>query len=120
MKLAGLTVATIVLASTASAALAQGGGEALFKQRCGVCHSLAPSPAKMGPSLKGVVGRKSGAAPGFAYSPAMRKANLTWTAATLDRFLAGPGKLVPGTRMMVAVPSTEQRRAIVGYLAAQK
>jgi cytochrome c2 len=93
-------------------------GATLFRQRCSTCHAVAPGLAAMGPSLAGVVGRKSGAGPGYAYSKAMRQANLTWTRETLDRFLAAPAKAIPGSRMMVSVPTAADRAAIVAFLAA--
>ena len=120
MKLMHLGAAIVLLVSTGSAAVAQTNGETLFKQRCGVCHTTTPGPSKMGPALNGVVGRKSGSSPGFAYSDAMKKAAIRWDAASLDKYLAAPAKAVPGTKMMIAVPNAEQRAAIVAYLATQK
>ena len=52
MKLAFILAATFA----ASAAVAAPSGEAVFKQRCAVCHSIAPAPGKMGPPLAGVAG----------------------------------------------------------------
>ncbi len=43
-------------------------GQIVFLQ-CRACHSLeAAGPNKVGPNLHGVMGRKAGLAPGFAYS----------------------------------------------------
>lgn len=95
-------------------------GEALFAQRCGACHSLEAAPGKLGPPLKGVAGRKAGAVPGYAYSPAMKKAAFVWTPAQLDRFLKAPGQTVPGSKMMIGLPDAKQRSAVVAYLAAHK
>ena len=120
MKLLILGAACAVAVIAASGASAQATGESLFKVRCGACHGLAPAQGKMGPPLKGVVGRKSGSAPGYAYSDGMAAAKLAWTRANLDRFLAAPAKTVPGAKMMVAVPAADQRAAIIAYLAAQK
>ncbi|KAG0737671.1 hypothetical protein G6F24_017860 [Rhizopus arrhizus] len=44
----------------------------------------------------------------------MRRADITWTAQTLDAFLQSPTHLVPGTRMYNAFPSAE-RRALPGH-----
>ena len=90
-------------------------GAALFKSRCAVCHATGSGGA-LGPGLSGVLGRKAGSA-AFGYSKALRDSGLTWDAATLDRYLAAPGKLVPGTRMVLAVPSAADRRKLVAYLA---
>mgnify|MGYP001028198029 CR=1 FL=1 len=95
-------------------------GETLFKQQCGVCHSVAPTPGKMGPPLKGVVGRKAGTLPGYAYSTAMKGSGVTWDAAKLDAYLAKPTAVVPGTKMMIGAANPAQRAAIIAYLATQK
>lgn len=95
-------------------------GAALFRQRCQVCHIVTPGQASaIAPNLAGVVGRKA-ASTGFAYSPALKQSNLTWTRANLDRFLTAPTCMVPGTRMVVAVPDKAQRDAIVNYLATRQ
>ncbi len=92
-------------------------GAALFRQRCATCH-VAPPGAQLilGPSLAGVVGRKA-ASTKFNYSPALKASKLTWTRANLDRFLSGPARMVPGTRMVITVADTQQRAAILDYLA---
>ncbi|WP_312162112.1 c-type cytochrome [Phenylobacterium sp.] len=112
----------IILAATlaASAASAAPSGEAVFKQRCAVCHSIAPAPGKMGPPLAGVAGRKAGTLPGYAYSAAMKGSKLVWDAAALDTYLKAPAKSVPGTKMLVGAPDAEQRAALVQYLGTLK
>jgi len=93
-------------------------GAGMFRQRCSSCHaSEADKPAGIGPDLFGVVGRKA-ASTGYAYSPALKASGLTWDKATLDRFLSGPGALVPGTKMPVSVSDPAQRAAIIAYLAS--
>ncbi len=95
-------------------------GQAVFEQRCTVCHSLQPKPGKMGPPLAGVAGRKAGTAAGYSYSAAMKASNLTWTPEALDAFLKAPGKAVPGTKMLVGAPDAEQRAAVIQYLGTVK
>jgi glucose/arabinose dehydrogenase/cytochrome c2 len=90
-------------------------GRQIFEQRCALCHSTRERAAQ-GPGLGGVLGRKAASMP-FGYSPALREAHLTWDRATLDRFLAAPAQLVPGTTMPMAIPEDVQRRAVVDYLA---
>lgn len=121
MKNTFLLVSVIVPAlHVGSSALAQVNGQAMFESRCGMCHGLTPSPGKMGPPLKGVVGRKPGTAPGYNYSDALRQSKTTWSAASLNAFLAAPGKVAPGTKMMVGVSAPDQRSAIIAYLSSQK
>ena len=104
--------------SPAAAQSAAPNGEQLFRQRCQACHSAASGKkSPLGPNLAGVVGRKAASSSYAAYSPALRKSGLTWTAANLDRFLSGPTKLVPGTKMVVSVTDKAQRAALIQYLA---
>ena len=91
---------------------------AIYKARCGSCHELDQN--RTGPRHRGVVGRKSGTVPGYVYSPALKAAGIVWSRETLDKWLQGPRKLVPGTRMIMAVPDPAVRKAIVGYLEAAR
>ncbi len=95
-------------------------GETLFRQRCQSCHSISAAQSKgVGPNLRGVVGRKA-AATTFNYSTAMKQSKITWTLANLDHYLKAPTKLVPGTKMVVAVGDSAQRAAIIKYLSQTK
>ena len=96
---------------------ASGRGEALFVQRCAVCHPRGELGAQ-GPGLGGVFGRKAAKGKGFAYSLALRSSNLTWDRATLDRFLTGPGQLVPGTTMPVSLDDANVRRDVIDFLVS--
>jgi cytochrome c len=85
--------------------------------KCQACHSLDAGANKLGPSLHGVIGRASGAIDGFRYSDAMKNAHLTWDDATLDKYLANPKTLVPGTKMVFpGLPKEEDRLAVIAYL----
>ena len=112
----------LVLAAASTSALATDApadkGEAIFQDRCSMCHLDAGQG--QGPNLKGVVERKAGEAPGFAYTAALKSSGLTWTPANLDAFLQGPAKLVPGTAMPVSVPTAEERQDLIAYLATLK
>jgi cytochrome c len=71
-------------------------GQVVF-QNCAACHS--DKPGAIGPSLRCVVGRKSGSVEGFHYSDAMAHANLTWDEANLRDYIANPQAKVRGNRM---------------------
>jgi cytochrome c len=91
-------------------------------QKCYACHSLeGPDSTTQGPSLKGIVGGRVAAEPGFAYSPAMRAyaANQPrWTREALDAFIADPQAVVPGNEMgFFGIANPEERRSLVEYLA---
>ena len=112
------------LAVGATAALADDdvkAGEAVFKRTCGVCHTVEAGKNKIGPSLAGVVGRKSGSLDGFKYSDAMKKADVTWSDDTLEKYLTDPKAFVPGNRMAFAgVKKEADRKAVIDYLETVK
>jgi cytochrome c len=114
-----LLPATTVTADAQDAALVAR-GKAQFA-RCQVCHSIAPGPARIGPSLKGIVNRPAGKEPGFRYTPNMAAAKFSWTKEQLDAFLTKPRAVVPGTSMVFAgLPDPASRAAIIAYLATIK
>ena len=92
-------------------------------QRCYACHSISPNESAdlQGPTLYQVVGRRAAAVTGFDYSEAMKAkaaSGLVWDAETLDRYIADPEEVVPGTRMRVPPLRDAQERAdIIAYLA---
>ena len=84
--------------------------------RCMGCHS--PQQNRTGPRHCELLGRVSGTAAGYDYSEAMRDAAIVWNADTLDRFLASPMTVVPGTSMGFAgVADARERRDLIAYLA---
>ena len=86
---------SVVAAAPAFAADAAHGKQ-VFAQ-CAACHS--DKPDAIGPSLKGVYGRKSGSLSDFRYSNAMLRANLTWDDTTLHAYIKDPQAKVPGNHM---------------------
>jgi cytochrome c len=90
-------------------------GEKAFAH-CAPCHSNKPGENKFGPSLAGVIGRKSGTEPGYNYSSAMKEANVISDEKSLDEYLQGPGKFVRGTRMVYFVPNEKDRQDVIAYL----
>ncbi len=112
---------TIMLVFTGSA-LAQDAhevqeGQKIFKRVCFTCHTSEKGKNKVGPSLFDVVGRKSGTAPGFVYSEAMKAADVTWSDETLDKYLADPKGFIPKNKMPYAgVKKADERKEIIAYL----
>lgn len=100
---------------TATVAAAPAGPPASFTQ-CQVCHAVQPGQNGIGPSLAGVFGRRAAAVSGFSYTDGMRNSGLTWNEANLDRYLANPSGVVPGTTMAVGPLDAAQREAIIDYL----
>ena len=120
-----LLLATPALAllglATALPAQSRPDGAVIFKQRCASCHVASPNATtRLAPNLAGVTGRKAGTSAGFNYSPALKGANITWTRANLDKYLQGPTRMVPGTRMVISVPDKAQRAAILDHLSRLK
>ena len=71
-------------------------GEAVFKA-CAACHN--DKPGALGPSLKGVYGRKAGALEDFRYSAAMKRTDLVWDESNLKEYITNPQAKVKGNRM---------------------
>ncbi|AOH86858.1 hypothetical protein AWL63_16050 [Sphingomonas panacis] len=120
LSLAGslcLAIATAALAAQPPASVQKG---RRFFAQCVSCHSMDGS-AGVGPTLLGVFGRKSGAATGFGYSPAMKGAGIVWNDAALDSFLRAPQRFLPRNKMPYAGMANEQdRRDVIAYLKAAK
>ncbi|MGZ3298604.1 MAG: c-type cytochrome [Asticcacaulis sp.] len=96
-------------------------GAAIYAQHCANCHDDSKHMVgNVGPPLWGLMGRRVGSVPDFAYSPALRAANgegHTWTLKRLDRFMTEPTQVYPGTSMPMAYAETRERKALIAYLA---
>jgi cytochrome c len=87
---------------------------------CRSCHSTQPGQNGIGPTLAGIVGSKAGEVPGYAFSPALKASEITWDRASLDTWLQGPMRMVPGTKMVLPVSDPAKRKAIIDYLETLK
>ena len=79
-------------------------GAKVFNQ-CKACHDVEKGVNKVGPTLKGVVGRKAAAVADYKYSEAMiakGAEGLVWDEANLTTYLANPKAFVPKTKMAFA------------------
>lgn len=87
--------------------------------RCASCHDISRTASpKVGPNLMGVIGRKAGSLPGYAYSAAMKRHAFVWDEAMLDHWLSNPEKVVPGTAMgFEGLRRKSDRDALIAYLA---
>lgn len=99
----------IVVAATALAGLIANagaqdlsGGEAAFK-KCAVCHDVGEKAKnKVGPSLNGLDGRKSGTIDGYNYSEANRSSGIVWNEAQFLSYIKDPRAKIPATKMVFA------------------
>jgi cytochrome c len=114
-----------VLSALAPPALAQDqkgadtqAGQLIFNNACRTCHSMKEGDSRLGPHLHGIIGRKAGAVADFQYSEAMKRGDVVWDEATLDRFIANPEAVAPGNRMKPfgGMASTEERSKLIAYL----
>lgn len=114
---AALTVVAGPAAAQAPAGDAQQGAHDFAI--CGACHQVGPTARNMvGPVLNGVVGRKAGTYPGFAYSNAMKTSGITWSVEKLQQYAANPQKAVPGNKMPFAgLHDATKVNNIIAYLA---
>lgn len=107
--------------SLCSGALAQDAqkGQQVFN-KCKACHVADQDTNKVGPSLKGVIGRTAGTFAGFSYSPAMKDAGaggLVWNDETLAQYLRKPKDVVPKNKMaFVGLKTDEDIADVIAYL----
>lgn len=112
---AGMAVAaTLAIAAAPAEAADAARGEQLYA-RCAACHALGSD--RVGPRHCGLLGRRAGSVPGFLYTDGMKNSKLIWNEKALDRFLAKPMAVVPGTSMTYdGVPDAQDRADLIAYL----
>jgi cytochrome c len=108
------------LAAPAPAQAQVDAGRRLFA-RCTNCHEVGAGARNgFGPQLNGIVGRKAGSAPAYAYSPALKQAGFVWNEQKLVAFIRDSEKVVPGNKMrFLSFMSEKQASDIVAYLRTQ-
>jgi cytochrome c len=94
-------------------------------QKCYSCHALEAGKNDLtGPTLYDVVGRQIAAEPGYDYSPALRgfaQREHSWGRNLLDKFIADPEGIVPGTSMIFhGIADPGERAALVAYLESNQ
>jgi cytochrome c len=113
----GFVVLGAVSSVSALAADANHGKELFLA--CAACHTEKADA--LGPSLKGIVGRKAASLQDFRYSPAMQRANITWTEANLREYLMDPQGKVKGNRMPFSgMPNRNDVDDLISHLATLK
>ena len=95
-------------------------GKKLFKSRCFQCHVVESDETKTGPTLKGLIGRKSGTVAGYDYSAANKNKGVVWTRETLFEYLLNPKKFIPGTKMVFAgLKKADERADLIKYIEVE-
>jgi len=89
-------------------ALSSSEGATLTKRKCASCHSLDRNIRKVGPTLKGIMGR----APSIEGIPFE-----TWSEEAMDKWLENPRAIKKKTRMALpGITDPAERKAIIAYL----
>ena len=115
VRICALALAWLALGSAAASAEGDPAKGQQIYHRCQGCHSIDRN--RIGPMHMGLFGRPAGSVPGFVYSDAMKNSGIVWSEQTLDQFLQGPRKMVPGTKMTYAGVADPQDRAdLIAYL----
>jgi cytochrome c len=120
MKKAMFTL--LALLALPAAAHAEGDaakGEKVFA-KCKACHVVDAETNKVGPHLKGVIGRNVAAVEGYKYSAAMlafATAGPQWTEELFVKYIENPKAMVPKTKMVFPGLKKEEDRAdLLAYL----
>ena len=115
-------LAVLVLLTSTSVSHADGDaakGEKIYV-KCKTCHDIDKGVNKVGPSLKGLIGRKAAAVPDFKYSEAMiakGAEGVVWDEATLTVYLPDPKAFVPKTKMVFAgLKKSEDIEDLIAFL----
>jgi cytochrome c len=120
ISLFGSAILLLLTESHAAVADDVEAGKAAFK-KCALCHTTEAGKNKVGPSLFGVVGRKSASLENYNYSEGMKKFDHTWDPQTLDTYLADPRATVPGTKMIFpGLKEKNERDDVIAYLETLK
>jgi len=120
IKIAAAALATASFTTSSAADLGKGADS--FDANCAECHSVAKTLRnKKGPSLFGIVGRKSASIAGADYSDAMKASGIVWTTDKLEAYIAAPKTVVPGgTMKFKGLPDAVERADLITFLSAQK
>jgi cytochrome c len=112
-------IAGIVALSLPAMAADANKGKQLFES-CAKCHPITAEgdSSLVGPTLKGIVGRKAASIDDFRYSSAMRASGITWTEQDIKAYVADPQAKVKGNRM--ALKSTFEPAEIDDIIAYLK
>ena len=84
-------------------------GQVVYTLKCGGCHAVEVGVTRMGPTMVGLYGSKSG----------MAGVDATWDEASLDAFLAAP-KALSANIMMTPLADAKQRLDVIAYLETLK
>lgn len=115
-------MAAVVLAAGSSAAFADGDaakGEKVFA-KCKACHVADAETNRVGPHLKGIIGRKIASVEGYKYSDSMIAFGAErgeWSEELFLEYIEDPKRDVPKTKMAFAgIKKEDERLNLLAYL----
>ena len=111
-------ITLLALLALPAAAHAQSAGDAAAGEKafakCKACHVADAETNRVGPHLKGLIGRNVASVANYKYSEAMlefAKANPVWTDELFLTYIENPKALVPKTKMVYPGSKKEEERA---------
>ena len=94
-----LALSLLAYAATPAIAADVAAGEKVFN-KCMQCHRIGVGATNFyGPVLNGLIDRKAGSVPGYAYSDALKTSSIVWNYDSLSKYLKQPKHEVPGVAM---------------------
>jgi cytochrome c len=118
-RLLAATTLAVLLSAPAHAEGDAAKGEKVFL-KCKACHDVDQGVNKIGPTLKGIVGRPAASVADYKYSDAMKAKGaegIVWDEATLTTYLPDPKAFVPKTKMAFAgLKKPEEVADVIAYL----
>ena len=121
-----LLTAIAVLLAAATPAVADGDaakGAKVFA-KCKACHVADAETNRVGPHLKGLLGRPVAAVADYKYSDNMKEyaaANPAWTEELFLKYIENPKGEVPKTKMAFAgIKKEDEREDLLAYLMSLK
>jgi cytochrome c len=125
MKTRAAALALVFFAATTGPVLADGDaakGEKVFN-KCKACHTADAETNRVGPHLKGVIGRKVATVADYKYSDDMISfgaANPTWDDDLFLKYIENPKASIPKTKMAFAgVKKEDEREDLLAYLKSK-
>ena len=121
MKIIALAGAAIIALATPAFADGDAALGAKVFNKCKTCHENEKGVNRVGPTLKGVIGRKTASIEGFKYSDAMAKKGAdgqVWDDATFATYIKDPKAAIPGNKM--SFPGLKEDADIANLIAFLK
>jgi cytochrome c len=119
------TLAALCLAALSGTALADGDaakGEKVFN-KCKACHVADAETNRVGPHLKGLIGRNVASVADYKYSDdmiAFGTANPVWTEELFETYIENPKASVPKTKMaFTGIKKEDEREDLLAYLKSK-